>query len=137
MPENLDSPIEIIAIVLIVAMILMGWVAASSAEQALDDPSDKERIYLDQLPTLVLLSGDGRFHVRVIRQSGYLHAEYEAASASVALSQAMSTFRRAKIEAIRVSRNSANELHFNRLFYSHRGSAEGKKVCSVEITRMA
>jgi hypothetical protein len=137
MPKNMDSPIELIAFVLIILVILIGYVAAQSAEQALDDPNDKERVYLDQLPALSLLSGVGAFHVRIFRQSGYLHAQYDAPSASSALSQAIATFRRAKIETIRISRNAPDELHFNRLFHSHRGSAEGKKVGSVEITRVA
>lgn len=70
MPQNMESPIETIARVLMVAMILTGYVAASSAEQALDDPNDKERVHLDELPPLALLSGVGTFHVRIIRQSG-------------------------------------------------------------------
>ena len=137
MPENMDSPIEIIVLCLVVVILLIGWAAAASAEQALDDSKDKERVYLEQLPALAVLAGVGTFHVRIIRQSGYLHAEYTLPSASSALSQAMATFRRAKIDAIRISRNTPGELHFNRLFYSHRGSSEGKKVCSVEITRIA
>jgi hypothetical protein len=137
MPKNLDSPVEWFFLGLIVIVILIGFVAASNAEKALDDPSDKQRVYVEQLPALVVLAGAGTFQIRIIRQSGYVHSEYQAFSASSALSQAMATFRRAKIDAIRISRNTPDELHFNRLFYSHRGRAEGKKVGSVEITRVA
>jgi len=122
---------------LVVVLILMGSAATSNAEKALNDPNEKSRVFLDELPALALLAGAGTFRVLIIRQSGNLHAQYEATSASAAISKAMATFRRAKIDAIRVSRNSPNELHFNRLFHSHRGSAEGKKVGGVEITRIA
>jgi hypothetical protein len=136
-PKNLDSPVELFFLGLIIVCVIIGAIAASSAEDSLNDPSDKNRVYLEQLPRLSLLTGLGTFQVKLVRQSGYLHAEYVAHSASAALAQAMSTFRRAKIDAIRISRNSPDELHFNRLFYSHRGSSEGKKVCSAEITRIA
>lgn len=137
MPKNLDSPVEWIFLGLTVLLIFIGFIAAQNAEQALDDPNDKARVYLEQLPALALLGGTGVFHIRILRQSGNIHAEYQTTSASAAITQAMTTFRRAKIDAIRISRNSDNALHFNRLFYSHRGSSEGKKVGSVEITRVA
>jgi hypothetical protein len=60
-----------------------------------------------------------------------------AQTAASAISQAVTTFRRGRIDAIRISRNTPNELHFNRLFYGHRRSNEGKKVAWVEITRVA
>lgn len=136
MPKNLDNPVEWFFLALIVIMITVGAIAASSAEQALDDPNDTSRVYLDQVAGLVLLAGAGPFRVTVFRQSGNVHAEYLAQTASDAVGQAVSTFRRARIDAVRISRNTSDELHFNRLFYSHRGSSEGKKVASVEIRRV-
>lgn len=137
MPKNLDSPIEWIFLGLTFLLIFIGYLATQSSVQALDDPNDKSRVYLDQLPGLAALAGAGAFRIVILRQSGNIHAEYRATTASAAIAQAITTFRRAKIDAIRISRNSANELHFNRLIYSHHGSAEGKKVGSVQITRIS
>lgn len=136
MPKNLDEPIEWVFLFLIIVLVIIGYVANKSSEKALEDPNDKSRIYLEQLPVIALLSGHGLFRVIILRQSGNLHAEYESASAVDALKKAMTTFRRAKIDTILVSQNTESVLHFKRLFYSHRGSAEGKKVGSVEITKI-
>lgn len=135
MPANMDSPVEWIFIALIVVLIAIGAFAASNAEQALDDPNDTSRVFLDQIVGLALLAGAGPFRVRIFRQSGNVHAEHMVETASAAIAQAISTFRRAGIDAVRISRNTSEELHFNRLFYSRRGSSEGKKVGSVEISR--
>ena len=137
MPKNLDSPVDWFFLGLLVIVILIGAVTASDAQKALEDPNDKTRVMLEQLPALALLTGVGTFHILILRQSGNIHAEYQASSASAALAQGMSTFRRAKIDAIRIGLNTETELHFNRLFYSHKGRAEGKKVAWVKIKRIA
>lgn len=137
MPANMDSPVEWFFIGLIVIVVVIGAIAAANAEQALDDPNDTSRVFLDQVTELALLSGAGPFRVSIFRQSGNVHAEHIADTAAGAVAQAISTFRRAGIDAVRISRNTSGELHFNRLFYSHRGSSEGKNVCSVEISRIS
>jgi hypothetical protein len=134
-PKNLDSPVEWIFLALIVIVIAIGAIAAANAEQGLDDPNDTSRVFLDQVVGLALLAGAGPFRVTIFRQSGNVHAEHHADTAAGAVAQAISTFRRAGIDAVRISRNTSDELHFNRLFYDHRGSSEGKKVGSVEISR--
>jgi len=131
------GPVEWIVIGLTFMLIFAGYLATQSSIEALDDPNDTSRVYLDQLPHLAMLADTGVYRILILRQSGNIHAEYEAAGASEAIAKAVSTFRRAQIDAIRISRNSPNELHFNRLIYNHRGSAEGKKVGSVQITRVA
>ncbi len=137
MPKNLDSPVEWAALGIIVLIFIIGFIAIQDAEQALDDPNDKSRIYIEQLPSLALLAGAGTFQIIFYRQSGNIHTQYEASTALAAVTQAMTTFRRAKIDAIRISRNTSTELHFNRLFYSHRGASKGKKVGSVQVTKIA
>jgi hypothetical protein len=136
MPKNLDSPIEWFFLFLLVVMLVVMAAVISNAEQGLKDPNDKERVYLDQLPSLALLSGLGPFLVRIRTQNKGLHSELQAPTASAAVSQAITTFRRGRIDAIRISRNTADELHFNRLFYGHRRSNQGRKVAWVEITRI-
>ena len=136
MPKNLDSPVEWIFLGLLIVMMVAVAIASTEAEKALDNPDDSSRVFLDQLPSLSMLSGAGPFRISIFRQSGYLHAEYVATGASQALTQAMSTFRRAKIEAIRISSNGPDRLAFNRLFYNHRGSSEGKRISSVEIVKI-
>lgn len=135
MPKNLDSPVEWIFLALIVIIIGIAAMPASGAQQGLDDPNDTSRVYLDQIVGLALLAGTGPFRVTIFRQSGNVHAEHLADTASAAVAMAVSTFRRARIDGVRINRNTSDELHFNRLFYNHRGSSEGKKVGSVEITR--
>ncbi len=121
----------ILLIVLIVGILLVN----KGNAEALDDPDDKSRVYLDEIPTLAILQDPGPFELLIFRQSGNLHSEYHARSAAAAIKQAMATFRRAKIDAVGITLNTNSELEFRRLFYSHRGRAEGKKVGSIKITR--
>lgn len=130
------NPVDVIGYGLLAVMLIGSAIAVSQAGARLDDPNDRDAIYLEQLPAVALLSGTGRFAIRVLRQSGNLHAKHEAASAAEAIDAAMTTFRRAKIEAVHISQNSEAVLRFARMFHSHRGSAEGKKVGAVEIVRI-
>ncbi|MDF7776923.1 hypothetical protein P1X14_16820 [Sphingomonas sp. AOB5] len=91
---------------------------------------------LEEVPAICVLHGWGRFHVVVFRQSGNVHAEHIETSATDALSRALSTFRRAKIDQARVIRNDEDALHFYRPYHDHRGSSEGKKVGWVQISRL-
>ena len=69
-----------------------------------------------------------------MRQSGNVHAEHVVTgSAQQALASALSTFRRAKIDAVHVGQNSETELRIARLYHDHRGSNEGKKVGKAVI----
>lgn len=137
MPKNMDSPVEWVAIALIILLLLVGAIAAANAQQSLADSNDKARVYLEQVAALAALTGGGVFRVTILRQSGNIYAEHEATDAAAALQKALSTFRRANIEAVNITINTPTQLHFNRLFYSHRGSNEGKKVGSVQIDRLS
>jgi hypothetical protein len=127
---------ELIGGLLLIALVLGSIWAASNSQKALDDPNNTERVHLEELPPLVQLGEEGPYGLVILRQSGNVHSEYRAPTAAAAVAQAMTTFRRAKIDAISITRNTADELHFSRLFYSHRGRAEGKKVGKVVIVRL-
>lgn len=132
------NPADLIGYVLLGLLILVGLVAVSQAQGKLDDPNESSVVYLDQLTTVAKLSGQGHWLVRICRQSGNVHSESElVGSASTALNAAISTFRRAKIEAVGVSENGPSKLRMARLYHNHRGSNEGKKVGSAEIIRLA
>jgi len=100
-----------------------------------DDPSDDRTLYLNQLPGKLALAAFGVFRVTIYRQSGNVHAEkIITGSAQDALATALSTFRRAKINAVHVGANSETELRIGRLYHDHRGRNEGKKVGNAHIT---
>jgi len=120
---------------LIVGMLLVSWSAMSQSHRRLDDPNDNRTLYLDQLPGKLALAAFGIFRVTIYRQSGNVHAEkIVTGSAQDALATALSTFRRAKIDAVHVGANSETELRIGRLYHDHRGRNEGKKVGKVHIT---
>lgn len=137
--STLDSPTQWFLLLLVAFLILflMGYAAAIRVQQVLENPNDKERIYLEQLPTVAQLAAVGDFRIRMIELCGHLQAESEAMDVSSALSQAMAAFRQANIDAVHIRRNTTDELHFNRLLCAHCGSSLGKELGSIEITRMA
>ena len=128
---------EVIGFLLLGALVLASLFGATASQKALEDPANTTTVYLEELPKVALLEGTGHFQLIIVRQSGNVHSAYDAPTAAAAMAQAMTTFRRAKIDAIRITLNEPGALHFTRQFYSHRGSSEGKKVGSVEITRLS
>jgi hypothetical protein len=131
------NPAEVVGYVLLGGLLLVSLWVISASQAKLEEPQDTNVVYLDQLPTIAKLNGQARWFVRIYRQSGNINSESEVTGdAGAALRVAMSTFRRARIDAIGVPENGENRLRFGRLYRSHRGSSEGKKVGSAEIIRI-
>lgn len=127
---------DVAGYVMLGGLMLIMVLVAMASQEALEDPNNKKVVYLEQLPSLAQLAGNGEWHVIIYRQSGNVHsATLVRGDASAALQTAMSTMRRAKIDAIAIRKNEAEHLHFSRLFHNHRGSNEGKKVGGAEIKR--
>jgi hypothetical protein len=131
------SPEYIIGIVLVVGLLIVSYAAMAQSHQRLNDPNDIRTVYLEQLPSMAKLAGSGKWRVHVIRQSGNSHAMHDVTgSAQDAMSVAMTTFRRAKIDAVHIVQNDEATLKIARLYHDHRGSNEGKKVGSAEIVKI-
>jgi hypothetical protein len=119
---------------LIIGVLLISWWATTESHNRLNDPDDDRTLHLDQLPDKLALFAHGIYRVTIFRQSGNIHAEHVVTgTAQRALAVVMTTFRRAKIDAVHVSVNSAAELQIGRLYHDHRGSNEGKKVGKATI----
>lgn len=119
---------------LILGLLLVSWWATTESHNRLDDPNDDRTLHLDQLPAKLALFAHGIYRVTIFRQSGNIHAEQlVTGTAQQALVVAMTTFRRAKIDAVHVGVNSATELQIGRLYHGHRGSNEDKKVGKATI----
>lgn len=120
---------------LIVGLILVSWWAMSESHNRLNDPNDDRTVHLDRLRDILKLAPFGVYRVTILRQSGNVHAEsVVTGSAQQALASALTTLRRAKIDAVHVGANSETELRVGRLYHDHRGSNEGKKVGKAVIT---
>lgn len=120
---------------LIAGMFLVTWWAMNESRRRLDDPNDDRTLHLGQLPGKLALAPFGVFRVVIYRQSGNVHAEtIVTGTAQDALGVAMTTFRRAKIDAVHVGVNAAAELRIGRLYRDNRGRAAGKKVAKAHIT---
>ncbi|MBD3667197.1 MAG: hypothetical protein HUJ16_04520 [Kangiella sp.] len=131
------EPDQIIGLVGGVILIIISWVVTSKRERQLDDPDDDSVIYLDELKNKAKLQKGGKYLVRVLRQSGNLQkADQTLPSAEQAIGKVISTFKRARIEYVILEKNTETELFFRRPYYSHGGSAEGKKVGSAEIYKV-
>jgi hypothetical protein len=109
-------------------------IALESSKGALENPSNKDVVYISQIREVAKLAGSGYWLVTIYRQSGNIHDQYEVAgSASNAIDLVLATFRRAQIDAVALSKNTEKNIHITRLFYNHRGRNEGKKVGEAKI----
>jgi len=135
-PWSLDMEI-VITIILGVILILITCAVSAGKEKQLDDPDDDSVVYLDQLESTSNLQLGGKYLVRILRQSGNLQKEDQYFnSPTLAIKTAITTFKRAKIDFVLISKNSEVELFFRRTYHHHGGSAEGKKVGAVEIYKV-
>lgn len=84
------------------------------------------------------MRGLGNFRLRILRQSGNPQKDDQYFdNADKAIKAAVTTFKRSKIDYVVITANEAPHFNFRRSYHHHRGKAEGKKVGSVEITRMS
>ena len=128
---------DAIGYVLLGVFILGSFVALLIQQKKLDDPNNDEVVYLDQLLALSKLSGKGFFILRTLRQSGNLQKEdREFTDFREAIAAGISTFKRAKIEYVMISKNDGNSFVVRRPYWNHRGRSEGKKVGSFEVYRV-
>jgi hypothetical protein len=114
-----DSAANIIGYVLIAILFVVGVIVMIAQQNKLEDPKNVEVVYLEQIAALACFQEDQVFE-----------------NSQKALTSAISTFKRAKIESVVISRNTELELSFRRLHHSHRGSNEGKKVGSARIVKI-
>lgn len=119
----------LVGLALMGVLALVYWLSIEESHKRLNDPEDDRTLWLDQLPDRIALAPAGTYRVTVLRQSGNVHAErLVTGSAQDALKVALATFRRARIDAVHVGRNTRQEFSFGRIYHDHRGKAEGKKV---------
>jgi hypothetical protein len=130
--------INAIFLVLLAFLFIAAFIYAHIQKNQLNDPANKNVIYLNELATVSTLSEGGNYLVCIFRQSGNLQQEHKVySSPNEAIAAAVSTFTRAGIGYVVVSANNSNELAFSRPYHNHRGSNEGKKVGSARITKLS
>lgn len=128
----------IIAIGLFLVIVIAGMISYANKQQALEDPDDNSALHLDELVAKTNLQSGGEYLLRVYRQSGNLQKDDQIFdSYEAAIKNAVTTFKRAKIEFAFVTKNTEVEYFFQRPYYHHGGAAEGKKVGRVEIYKVS
>lgn len=128
---------NIIAYLLLFIVVIVGVVINANNRKKLDDPTNNEVVYLDQLYSIHSLTDTDQYVLSVFRQSGNLQQDQKVfSSGNEAIKSAISTLKRAKIEYVIVSHNDAQQFSFRRPFHDHRGRNEGKKVGSVTISKV-
>lgn len=124
---------------IIIALIMAGisWAVITKREEQFDDPNDDCVVHLDELEGVCTLQSSGKYLVRTLRQSGNLQKDDKTfGDQYAAIKFAVSTFKRAKIECAYITKNTETEFLFRRPYHHHGGSAEGKKVGSIEIYKV-
>jgi len=127
----------ILGLIIALIMGIVTWATISKREEQLDDPDDDSVVYLDQILDMCSLQHNGKYLLRVLRQSGNLQKDDQIFdSHEAAIKNAITTFKRAKIDYAYISKNTETEYIFRRPYHHHGGSAEGKKVGSIEIYKV-
>ena len=104
-------------------------------EQALTDPSNAHTVHADDMRSKALLK-DGPVTAILVRQSGNVYRDLGYFStASDAFAAVEKSFQRAKIDSVRITRNTDSNFEVIRLHHSHRGRAEGEKLGGAVIAR--
>jgi hypothetical protein len=126
--------LEIFALLIFVLAI---WLTYKSQNAALEDQADFATIYTEQIGNTCQLQS-GEVEVVLYRQSGNEYRDLGVFSdAASAIAEVSKSFNRAKIEAVRVVRNTPSEFKVHRLYHSHVGRAEGKKLGGAVIRSIA
>jgi hypothetical protein len=128
---------NIIAYLLLFIIVIVGVVINANNRKKLEDPTNNEVVYLDQLYSIHSLTDTDQYILSVFRQSGNLQQDQKVfRNPNEAIKAAVLTLKRAKIEYVIVSHNDSQQFSFRRPFHDHRGRNEGKKVGSVTISKV-
>lgn len=118
-------------------LVLAGTVSAFGKKDPLGDRPGGDLIPLEQLATFKQFPA-GTYSAVLIRQSGNVHRALGTfPSAKDALIEASKSFRRVRVNDVRVTYASETELAAYRAVYNLRGRAEGKKFAGVRISLVA
>lgn len=129
--------LEIIGSIFFGLLMMFSISKIAGQSNALEDPENNEVIYPSQLLEVTLFHGSGEYVVQTYRQSGNLQQEDRVFdNHTAAIKAAISTFKRAKIDYVCVTKNTACELFFRRPYHDHKGRSEGKKVGSIKIVKV-
>lgn len=127
-----------VGIVLGVVFLIVVIRSMSKTDKQHEDPNDKIVVDLDQLRGLCKLAPGEAYVVFTTRQSGYEHQPRRAfATIDEAVAAGVSTMKRARIPFAKIIQNTGDRFEFCRPYHDHFGRAEGKKVASIEVVRVA
>lgn len=134
----MDTPEEMIAAILGFAafafVLLLFQIARSDSG---DKKATGDIVHVDDLEDFSCLSNWEEFDVGFWRQSSGVYKLGSACTTrGQALKEILSTFRRAKIDYVRVNRNNEDELDVWRASHGARGVKEGKKLGGATIKKV-
>ncbi|SIT74818.1 hypothetical protein SAMN05421665_0110 [Yoonia rosea] len=128
---------ELVALLVLLAVggiirLLMG---PTPGEQLIDT-NKGDVISLNDLTNISTL-GNNAVHAVLVRQSGNIYRDLGTfVSAEAALAEIAKSFRRAKVDEVRVTHADENAIAVYRCVYSDIGRAEGKKLGGARIVRV-
>jgi len=115
-----------------VAYLIMG----PSPGAHLLDTNKGDRVPVGQL-SIKSKIGESAVHAVLVRQSGNMYRDLGSfATANSALAEIEKSFRRAKIDEVRVTHSDEDSMAVYRSIYSLTGRAEGKKLAGARIVRV-
>jgi len=137
-----QQPMGTAEIIFLVIFAVVAFLAVAFKEQRLNDPSDSTYIYLGEVITTAELLPSPQYRIDMYRQSGNPYKDpfiWHTNDGSDmppedVINHVLKTFRRAKIEDVRVVTNNEQELHICRSMHQHGRKAEGKKFKGAIIT---
>ncbi|MBK1636737.1 hypothetical protein [Rhodovulum adriaticum] len=119
--------------VAIICFVILVVIVVMIKEQRLSDPDRLDTIYSNQMQDVCLLR-NGPVSAALFRQSGNLYRDLGLFDDwKSAMHEIETSFRRAKIDAVYVVKNTPDHFEVFRLHHSHRGKAEGKKLGGAVI----
>ena len=134
----MNSPEEIIfGIIGFSAFAVILLLIQAARVKTSDGRTSGDIIHIDDLEDVALLSKWEEFDVGFWRQSSEVYKLGSACTTrEQALKELLSTFRRAKIDFVRVNRNNIDELDVWRASHGARGVREGKKLGGATIKKV-
>ncbi|WP_306007196.1 hypothetical protein [Aquicoccus porphyridii] len=127
---------EFIAFLILLAIGgILHFIMGPTPGAQLIDTNKGEVIPVEELLDFAIFE-DGVVHAVLIRQSGNIYRDLGAfVSAEAALAEIVKSFRRAKIDEVRVTHADKNSVAVYRRVYNFIGRAEGKKLAGARIVR--